>query len=790
MLAQSLHNVPGQLTSLIGREQDLERVAQFVVSGDHRLVTVTGVGGCGKTRLALALGEHLAASFPDGVWFVPLDSISDESLIAQTLAAALGLSEAGGQPLREAVTRFLQGRSALLILDNCEHLIAATALVATELLTACPNLHVLATSREPLQLTGERQYRLNPLRVPERAGFAVSVEARAFPAVELFIERAQAIAPDFELTPENVASVAAICARLDGIPLGIELAAAWANSLSVAEIQSRLVDYFRLLRGVNRSRPTRQQTMQAALDWSYDLLAADERALFRQLAVFSGGFDLESVEGAFGSSSLASETGDDSQPFDVAQIMMQLIDKSLVSTSSGPFAMRHRLLEPVRQYALQALTAQQEAVGARSRHAHYFLEVAEQAEPHLHGTDQYVWLDRLEQDESNLRAALQWFIDEGDTEAALRLSIALSPFWKARDRLTEGRRWIASALGASGTSGAVPAVLTATALRVAGHLAYLQYDFDAAGALHRQGLLLSRDVNDELGIAAFLSELSLIAAFMGNHDEAAELADESVRLARSLGDPATLAYALLARGNAAQELGDSDAARPVLIEGLKIYQDLGDARHGAVINTLLGSVALKDADPTTAASHLRDALIAHHCIGNRWFVIYDLLLLASALAALGQPRRAARILGASESLGSDLGEVLSPVGGSAARALALALTSRLGEAQFEATRSEGYAFSRDVAVADALDALETHEDVVPEPRRHHRPHALTRRELEVAHLIARGYTDREIAESLFITTGTVGVHVHNILRKLDLRSRWQVAGRLESQWQPGSGRPD
>jgi predicted ATPase/DNA-binding CsgD family transcriptional regulator len=787
MVAQSLHNAPAQLTSLIGREQDLARVAQFVASGDHRLVTVTGVGGCGKTRLALALGEYLAASFPDGVWFVPLDSISDESLIAESLAAALGLSEAAGQRLREAVTRFLQGRSALLILDNCEHLIAATALVATELLTACPNLHVLATSREPLQITGERQYRLNPLRVPERAGFAASVEAFAFPAVELFIERAQAIAPDFELTPENVAGVSAICALLDGIPLAIELAAARVNSLSVAEIQSRLVDCFRLLRGVNRSRPTRQQTMQAALDWSYDLLDADERAVFRQLAVFSGGFDLESVEGAFG---VAAVIGDDSSPVDVAHILMQLIDKSLVSASSGPYAMRYRLLEPVRQYALQALTVQLETSGARFRHASYFLEVAERAEPYLHGSDQHEWLDRLEQDESNLRAALEWFIDEGDADAALRLSIALFPYWTARDRLTEGRRWIESALAASGTPGAIPAVLTATALRAAGHLAYLQYDFDAASALHRQGLSQSRAVVDELGIAAFLAELSLIAAFKGNHDEAAAHADESVRLARSLGDPATLAYALLARGNAAQELGDSDVARPVLIESLKIYQALGDDRHGAVINTLLGSVALKDADPTTATSHLRDALSAHHRIGNRWFVIYDLLLLASALAALGQPRRAARILGASESLGSELGEVLSPVGGSAARALALSLTSRLGNAQFEADRSEGSAFSRDVAVADALDALETHEDVVREPRRHHRPHSLTRRELEVAHLIARGYTDREIAEALFITTGTVGVHVHNILRKLDLRSRWQVASRLEPQWQSGSGQPN
>lgn len=783
VLSQSL---PAQLTSFVGRDQDLAAVAALV-QGPGRLVTVTGVGGCGKTRLALALGSELSMSFPDGVWFVPLDSLTDERLIVPAIAAALDLPEVGGRTARDAVIGHLLARTTLLILDNCEHVIEEGARVALELLLTCPELRILATSREPLQISGERRYGLEPLRSPGSAGLAPSDELMAFPAIQLFVERAQAVVPDFLLTPDTAADIAAVCDRLDGIPLAIELAAARVNSLSVAEILDRLADCFRLLSGVNRGRPTRQQTMRGAMDWSYDLLSAEERVLFRQLATFAGGFDMEAVEGLVPPGMLARSAGDGVLPQeqDVVSLLAQLVDKSLVVAVPGVRTMRYRLLEPVRQYAGHLLAMENEETDARLRHAGFILRMAERAGGELSGARQIEWLDRLEENEGNLRLALQWFTECGDTDAALRLATALHPFWIARDRLAEGRRWLESGLAACAQDGAVDPGLRVRALRSAGLLAYLQYDFSAAEALQQQGLIEARAMEDRQGIAAALSELSLIAAFQADHERAAALSDESVILARGLSDPATLAFALLSQGNAAQERADVEAARPVLEESLHLFQTIGDDRHIAIANTLLGSVALKAADPVTATEHLREALVRHHRIGNRWFIIYDMLLLATALAALDAPHRAARILGVAEGLAAALGEVYSPIGGSAAQALTRVLRQRLGDAQLDVARAEAKAFAaREEAVEDALDALHalaSRVSVAPVRAARNRGLPLTRRQLEVAQLIARGYTDRKIAEELFITTGTVGVHVHQILRNLSLQSRWQVAAALEAR---------
>lgn len=424
-------NPPALRAPLIGRERDLAEARDHLLGAHERLLTLTGVGGCGKTSLALQLAADVRPAFPDGVYLVELASVTDARLVVPTIAAAVGLQDVRGQTTMAALVSFLRPRELLLVLDNCEHLIDACAEHVNDLLRQCLRLRILATSREPLLIVGERQRRIAPLPVPEPDQLPALDELGGFAGVQLFVERAQAVLPSFRLTDDNAAAVAMICSTLDGIPLGIELAAARLRVLTVEQIAARMVDWFRLLVATSRSAPTRQQTLRATLDWSYDLLTPAEQATFRRLVVFPGGATLEGVEAVCAGAELA--------PDDVLDVLGRLVDKSLVLVDAFGGAAWYRQLEPIRQYGHYRLLEAGELDDALDRHAAFYLALAEHAAPKLQGPEQVTWLARFDREQGNLRAAIQRFAGRGDIEAELRLEIALSPFWEAHGHFNEGR---------------------------------------------------------------------------------------------------------------------------------------------------------------------------------------------------------------------------------------------------------------------------------------------------------------------------------------------------------------
>lgn len=450
-------------TPLIGRALELASLrARIDRPATGRLTTITGLAGIGKTRVALQLAVELGPAFPDGVWFVALAPVSDPAEVPRAVAAKLGVREAPEEPLVERLIAFLAPRRALLILDNCEHVHETCAALLGRLLASCPDLQIVATSREPSNIAGEHVWRLGPLAAPAEGGAASAEQLVEIAAVQLFVERAQAAAAHFELTDRNAPAVADICVRLEGIPLAIELAAAWVRVLKVEQISERLADALSVPSGRKRGTPNRQQTLRAALDWSYALLDESERRLFERLAVFCGGSDLEAAEAVC--------AGDDLPAGTILGLMAHLVDKSLAQVEDdGPVA-RYRLLEPVRIFAADRLEAAGGAEPLVTRHAAAFLALAERAAPELRGPAQVAWLQRLDREQDNFRTALRWLAGRGNTMDGLRLAVALAPFWSGRGHLSEGRRWLAAMLALPGAA-ATPPGLRVAALSRSGEFA-------------------------------------------------------------------------------------------------------------------------------------------------------------------------------------------------------------------------------------------------------------------------------------------------------------------------------
>ena len=768
-------NLPALRTQLIGRESDLISASDQLLGAHERLLTLTGVGGCGKTTLALQLAADVRAAFPDGVYLVELAPVTDAHLVVPTIAAAVGMLDGPAEQLLAALEAFLRPRVVLLVLDNCEHLVDACAQQVTRLLTACPDLRILATSREPLQIAGERQRRVAPLAIPSPEQGSDAAALRWIPAVQLFIERAQAVEPSFALTDANAAAVGAICVRLDGIPLAIELAAARVRVLTAEQILARMDDWFRLLASTQRSAPTRQQTLKATLDWSYTLLSDDERRLFRQLAVFVAGWPLEAAE------LLGTEHG--AAPDDTLDLLTRLVDKSLVQVDESGTVARYRLLEPLRQYALHQLEESGEEAHARAAHARFYLTLVEQAAPELHGPRQVDWVVRLEDELGNLRAALQWMA-EHDAEALLRTTVTLALFWETRGHLREGRRWLELALAASSVAG--DTTLRARALIGAGRLAHQQTDFEASEAFHMESLAIARELGDQRGIAMALSELGKAARLRDlDYDRSIALLEESLALCAELNDQGLSAYALLNLGISVWGNNDLARAEDTLEQSLQLYREDGNLRLAAIAQAMLGLVAWRARQFDLAASRFIAALEDHHRIGDWWFIAYDLRGLAAVLIEQDRAEYATRLLGAAQCLGEALGEVHSPIGGNTWGPLSELAQQLLGTEAFERAWASGRSLSRDEALRAAIEAVAASgagdRPVAPANVIAH-PDTLTRREREVALLLARGYSDRQIAEELYIAVSTVGVHVHHILEKLDLRSRFQVG-----DWVAASG---
>ena len=688
------NNLPRQLTGFVGRENEMAEVKRLLTT--TFLLTLTGTGGAGKTRLALQVAADVLEGYPDGVWLTELAALSDPALVPQTVAAALGVREVPGRPMLETLLYYLERKKLLLILDNCEHLVAACAQLVGELLRTCPGLRILATSREPLGIQGEIDWRVPSLSLPDRRQLPSFERLAQVEAVRLFVERAVAAKPTFALTPENAAPVAAVVQRLDGIPLAIELAAARVPALSVDQIAARLGDRFRLLTRGSRASLPRQQTLRATLDWSYQLLTEREQRLLRRFAVFAGGWTLEAAEAVCG--------GDGIEEFEVLDLLTQLVFKSLVVTDEQNGEVRYRFLETVRQYGLEKLEESGETDTIRKRHRNWYLAFAERAEPELMGVKQATWFDQLEVEHDNLRAALKCSLEGGDPEAGLRLAGAVWRFWYVRGYIGEGLGWLEAVLSVRrGTA----APFVAKALMAAGGLAFVQGDYVQGRRLYEDSLTMWRELGDRRQIAYLLSNLGFLTTAQGDYVAARSLLEESLAIRRELGDKRGTATSLNNLGLLLYRVGDPVAARALFNEGLAIWREFGDKQHIAMALTNLGLVASTQGDYALARSLYEEGLGIRKALGDKQGMAYTLEGFAGLAVAQGHGIRAARLLGAVEALRETIHAPLPPANQADYARKVSAARAALGEQAFGAAWAEGRAMTLDQAIGEAMIAAET-----------------------------------------------------------------------------------
>jgi non-specific serine/threonine protein kinase len=578
-------SLPVELTSFVGRDTESVALRKLLQHQDTRLVTLTGTGGVGKTRLSVRVAALLANQFSDGVHFMPLASINDPELIAPEVARILGVREAHGQSLSTRLKEHLSGKQMLLVLDNFEQVISGAPLIG-ELLTSCIGLKVLVTSRVLLRLRGEHEFQVRPLELPDLNRHQSIEDLSTCPAVTLFVERARSVNPRFLVTDENAGAVAEICVRLEGLPLAIELAAARLKILQPGAILSRLGSRLNLLTRGPADLPARQQTMRKTIAWSYDLLPEREKKLFRQLAVFVGGFTLSAVESVCKEASVSE--------LSVLDGISSLLENSLLRQQEG-YAPRFVMLETIREFALERLMKTRRAESVRSAHATFFVRLAEEAGRELSGAAQMEWFERLEADRDNLRAALRWSSEGGEVEVGLRIAASPWRFWEVHGPLSEGRRWL-KALLAKSAQGEVSTKVRAKSLYAAGLLAHIQNDCREARTFLKQSLVLYREMEDKKGIASSLGALGLLAHDEGDDDRALRLLEEGLALCRELGDKHGTAYALDNLGLVARDQGDYDRALSLHEESVAIRRELGDDLGAAASLNNAGLVALDRGD--------------------------------------------------------------------------------------------------------------------------------------------------------------------------------------------------
>jgi predicted ATPase/DNA-binding CsgD family transcriptional regulator len=798
-----LTNLPVQVSSFIGREAELAEVRALVAGS--RLVTLTGAGGAGKTRLAVQVAAGLADAAGDGVWFADLAPLGDPDLVAVLVADVLGVRQEPGRPALETLVEAVAARSLLVLLDNCEHVIGTCAKLADALLRGCPAIRFLATSREPLGIDGERIYRVPSLGIPAQAADTDAI--RASEAVRLLEDRAAAQgAPLAEDAP--AAEVAArICRRLDGIPLALELAAARLRVMPAAALEARLDERFAILTGGSRAARPRQQTLRAMVDWSWELLSRAERAVLARLSVFAGGFGLAAAETV--------AAGPDVPAAEVLGHLGALVDKSLVQfgdTGAGPG--RYRLLDTVRAYAASQLDAQGPAAAGSARAAHrdYYLGLAEAAATHLVGPDQAAWLDRLDAELGNLRAAIVFSQAEADAERGLRLAASLRVYWRARGHAAEGAGTLRALLDAPVAQ--QPALWRARALAAAANLLQQAGNYATAGDYCEEALAIARAAGDNHLAADLLQERVWILVRQGQRGAALPLIESGLGLARRLGEPhltgrllSARAYAAYAEGDSAgaaraaaealplfrqagdrfqvgsmlgnlgnYELsaGDLDAARGHLAESLDIFRAL-NYRDGIANQTLnLGLAEYLTGSPETAEASFAESLDMARRMGMRTSIAHALIGLALTGHGRGGPGWPTRLHGAADQALSDLGHALEPLEARLAGLDRERLRAAMGVEAFEAE----YAAGRALDPVDVLAALGRTGTAAGQARvagSREAASPLTPRELDVLRLVAQGRSNSDIAQRLFLSEHTVHRHLANILRKLGLSSRAAAA---------------
>lgn len=756
--------LPTPLTSFVGREREIEEVAELLRRPEVRLVTLTGPGGVGKTRLALQVAVDLVDSFDDVV-FVALAPVRDAALVLPAVAQVVGIPDVGDRPLADRLALALGDRSCLLVLDNLEHVLAAGVALA-DLLVACPRLRLLATSRALLRISGEHGYLVPPLELPNPTRSPATDPRTAPAAVRLFVARARAVAPKFTLTDANAAAVAEVCRRLDGLPLAIELAAARSNLLPPAALLAHLEPRLPLLTGGARDQPARLRTMRDAIAWSYDLLTEEEQHLFRRLAVFVGGFTLDAAEAVAGQVARARGAR-----LSVLDGVAALVDQSLLRSEGQPDGEpRLAMLETLREFGLDQVEASGEGSELRDAHLAYVLALVEAAERDFYGPAEARWFDRLEAERANLRAALAWAAARSDAEALLRLARALWWFWGQRGHINEGWEWCVRAVEA-GRGG--PDGLHAQVLAMAADLSVLRGDVERAEAYCREGHALGRASGDRVAEALSLNGLGWIARRRGEWAAACAYLEEAVPLWRAIGRDAWTANALSEAAESAALHGDDAVAEAWFEEAWALGQAKGLRFSVAGAALGRGVLAMKHGDLKRAAECFAVPLAVARELDNQLFFSYVLWHWAALAGVDGQAERAARLLGASDRMIEDLGiEFETRADDRSTWEGEPAFRVRMEAGPLAAVWAAGRLLTPDEAVAETAAVT---LQIAGGEATTAVGHRLTNREREVLRLVAAGRTNEEIAERLCVTRRTVTTHVTNILGKLDLTSRTQAA---------------
>jgi len=795
------HNLPTHRSPLIGREREIAEVRALLLRPDVGLVTLIGPGGTGKTRLATQVAVELASQLEDGSCFVALAPIRDPDLVAPTIGHELGVAMDGGRPPLETLTEHLRDRELLLVLDNLEQVVEAGPRLV-ELLTASKRLRLLVTSRVALRVSGEHEYDVPSLTLPPRAPSPAAADAvvalSQYEAIQLFVARAQAVRTDFTLTNANAREIAEICHRLDGLPLAIELAAARARLLPPSAMLARLAGptgapSLSLLTGGPRDQPARLQALRNTIAWSYDLLEPDEQALFRRLAIFVGGCTLDAVEEVAravgvggpmggmiegrvdGRTAHLSPLTPHPSPLDLVD---SLLSKSLLRHVDGADGEpRYTMLETIREFGLESLALTGELSALRRWHAEHFLALAETAEPLMRGPEQARWLNRLEAEQDNLRAALEWSLTpDGDPQLALRLSGALAWFWYNRSHVEEARRWLAQALRQADDS----SLARIKALAGAGRLAHIQHDSTHAGSLLHEALALAHDLNDRWWAAWVLHLLGRVSYFEGDAGTARLLGYRSLEIARAIQDEWLEAWALHLLGLAAHIEADHAQARRFYEESLASRRRI-DFREGAgTILTLLGLIDFTEGDYAATRSYLRESLRLYRGLDAGWLMGNLVAQFLALAVAVGQADRAARLWGALSAMSEAVSIRPIPLIQAVLDPSLEAARQALGDVRFDAEQLVGRRMSEDEVADEALaidvpapggPAAPARPPVAPTRLGLSLPDGLSAREAEVLRLIAAGATSKEIAEELVISIHTVEHHITHVYQKIGARGR-------------------